>query len=143
MKILLAVDGSDHSDHATSKLIELVGRFREPPHIHVLTVHQPVVHLGITGMVLTDAMLDEFYQEEGKKALDSAVRMLQKAGLIFATHIEVGSVAQAIVEKAREIDADYVYMGTRGKTALSNALLGSVVTRVLHLAHGIPVILVQ
>jgi nucleotide-binding universal stress UspA family protein len=35
-----------------------------------------------------------------------------------------------------------IYMGTRGRTALANMVLGSVATRVLHLAH-IPVVLVH
>jgi nucleotide-binding universal stress UspA family protein len=35
-----------------------------------------------------------------------------------------------------------IYMGTRGMTAFANVLLGSVATRVLHLAH-IPVVLIH
>ena len=35
-----------------------------------------------------------------------------------------------------------IYMGTRGMTALSSMVLGSVTTRVLHLAH-IPVVLIH
>ena len=38
--------------------------------------------------------------------------------------------------------ADMIFMGTRGMTALANVALGSVTTRVLHLAH-IPVLLVH
>jgi nucleotide-binding universal stress UspA family protein len=35
-----------------------------------------------------------------------------------------------------------IFMGTRGMTALANVALGSVTTRVLHLAH-VPVLLVH
>jgi nucleotide-binding universal stress UspA family protein len=40
------------------------------------------------------------------------------------------------------LDSTMIYMGTRGMTALSNMVLGSVTTRVLHLAH-IPVVLIH
>jgi nucleotide-binding universal stress UspA family protein len=35
-----------------------------------------------------------------------------------------------------------IFMGTRGMTALSNMVMGSVATKVLHLAH-IPVVLIH
>jgi nucleotide-binding universal stress UspA family protein len=57
-------------------------------------------------------------------------------------HTAVGPIAESIVEQAKESGSNMIYMGTRGMTALSNMVLGSVTTRVLHLAH-IPVVLIH
>ena len=54
----------------------------------------------------------------------------------------VGPIAESIVDQARQSGSNMIYMGTRGMTALANVLLGSVATRVLHLAH-IPVVLIH
>ena len=54
----------------------------------------------------------------------------------------VGPVAETIVDHARKSDCDMIFMGTRGMTALSNMVMGSVATKVLHLAH-IPVVLIH
>jgi nucleotide-binding universal stress UspA family protein len=54
----------------------------------------------------------------------------------------VGDVASSIVEHAQKSGCQLICMGTRGMTALSNMLLGSVATKVIHLAH-VPVVLVH
>jgi nucleotide-binding universal stress UspA family protein len=46
------------------------------------------------------------------------------------------------MDQATQSGSDLIFMGTRGMTALSNMVLGSVATRVLHLAH-IPVVLIH
>jgi nucleotide-binding universal stress UspA family protein len=70
-----------------------------------------------------------------KKALDAA-------GVGYTVHTLVGSIAECIVEQAKQSGSDMIYMGTRGMTAVSNMVLGSVTTRVLHLA-AIPVVLIH
>ena len=52
-----------------------------------------------------------------------------------------GSV-QKLIEQAKQCESTMIYMGTRGMTALSSMVLGSIATRVLHLAH-IPVVLIH
>jgi len=60
----------------------------------------------------------------------------------YTVHTVVGSIAESIVEQAKQSGSDMIYMGTRGMTALSGMVLGSVATKVLHLAH-VPVVLVH
>jgi nucleotide-binding universal stress UspA family protein len=47
-----------------------------------------------------------------------------------------------IANLARRLRCDSIVMGTRGMTALGNLVLGSLATRVVHLA-GVPVTLVK
>ena len=60
----------------------------------------------------------------------------------YAVHKLVGPIAECIIDQAGQSGSNMIYMGTRGMTALANMLMGSIATRVLHLAH-IPVVLIH
>lgn len=143
LKILLAVDGSESAVRATRKLVESAAAFKEPPQVELVTVHLPVPHVGgFSGVVVTHEMIEQHYREEGQKALAPIKEILDKAGIRYTPHILVGDIAKAIVEQADKVRCDMIYMGTRGMTAMSNMLVGSIATKVLHLAH-VPVVLVH
>jgi len=142
-KILLAVDGSESAVRATRKLIESAGWYKEPIEIELVTVHLPLPHVGgFAKAVVSHEMVEHYYSEEGGKALAASRKLLDEARLRYTPHILIGEVAPTIVEHAQKSAADLIYMGTRGMTAMSKLVLGSVVTKVLHLAH-IPVVLVH
>jgi nucleotide-binding universal stress UspA family protein len=87
-------------------------------------------------------MIQRYYDDECAAMLAPAKAVLDAAGLKYGVHVRVGPVAESIVDQATKSHSDLICMGTRGMTALSNMVLGSVATRVLHLAH-IPVVLVH
>jgi nucleotide-binding universal stress UspA family protein len=141
-KVLLAVDGSETALRATRKLIEWVAGYKEPPRVELVSVHLPVPQVGgFSGAVLSHEMLDRYYREECEKALGPSKQLLDAAGVRYAQHILVGDTARAIVEQAEKSGCSMICLGTRGMTALSNMLLGSVATKVLH-ASPVPVLVV-
>lgn len=142
VKILLAVDGSESAVRATRKLVESAAAYREPPQVELVTVHLPVPHVGFSGVVVTHEMIERYYREEGEKALAPSKALLDQAKIRYASHILVGDIAKCIVEHAEKSGCAMIFMGTRGMTAMSNMLVGSIATKVLHLAHA-PVVLVH
>jgi nucleotide-binding universal stress UspA family protein len=143
LKILLAVDGSESALRATRKLVETAGWFREPLQVELVTVHLPIPQVGgFSGVVLTHEMIQRHYQEEGAKALAPSREVLDAAGVAYTPHILVGQIAPTILDHAQRSGCQMIYLGTRGMTALPNMLLGSIATKVLHLAH-VPVVLIH
>lgn len=143
VKILLAVDGSESSLRATRSLIETAQWFKELPQIELVTVHLPVPHVGgFSGVVINQEMVDRYYSEEGGKMLADARKLLDAAKVKYTPHILIGDIAHLLVDHAQKTGCQMLYLGTRGMTAMSNLVLGSVATKVLHLAH-IPVVLVH
>jgi nucleotide-binding universal stress UspA family protein len=69
-------------------------------------------------------------------------KILDAAKVKYTAHSAVGSIAETIIEQARQSDSDMICMGTRGMSALASMALGSVAARVLHLAD-IPVMLIH
>jgi nucleotide-binding universal stress UspA family protein len=142
LRVLLAVDGSECAVRATQKLIGTLGWYKEQPRVDLLAVHLPVPRFPNMGVVISNEMLERYYAEECEDMLAPSKKALDAAGVKYTAHTLVGRIAESIIEQAKQSGSDMIYMGTRGMTALSNMILGSVATRVLHLAH-IPVVLIH
>jgi nucleotide-binding universal stress UspA family protein len=142
LRVLVPVDGSESASRATQKLIEVLGWYKEPPKVDLLAVHLPVPQFPNMSVVINDGMLDRYYTEGCEAMLAPSKKALNAAGVEYTAYRLVGAIAETIVEQAKQLDSTMIYMGTRGMTALSNMILGSITTRVLHLAH-IPVVLIH
>jgi len=142
MKILVAVDGSKHSLHAVQRLIDHAGWYRGKPEVLLVTVHLPVPRLPGMGAAVGKNQIQKYYEQEGGARLASARRKLDAARVPYEATVLVGPVAESIVGHAKAKRCDLIYIGTRGMTALGNALVGSTATKVLHIAD-IPVLLVK
>ncbi len=141
MKVLIAVDGSDVSLASVRGLIGHLSWFRERPELHLLHVHMPVP-VGLATRHLSHDALEGHYREEGEAALAEARALLDAAQLPYVVHLHVGQPAETIVRLSRELDCDLISMGSHGRGALPNAILGSVATKVLHLG-SLPVLLAK
>ena len=142
MRILLAVDGSKHSLDAVDCLIEHADWYRDKPVVELVTVHAPVPKLPRMGLVVGKNQIQRYYEEEGEAALAAAKKKLGAAGIEYKANILIGLVAETIVQHASKTGCDLIFIGTHGRTAAGNMLLGSTATKVLHIAK-IPVLLVR
>lgn len=134
MKILLAVDGSKPSLDAVQCLIDHAGWYREQPEVDLVYVHPPVPQLPNLGKVVSKSAIDQYYRDEGERALAGAKKKLDAAGLKYKTTLLVGKPAETIVKHAGGFDV--VYMGAPA------AFIGSVSNKVMHLSE-VPVLIVK
>ncbi len=141
MKILLPVDGSENSLRAVRHVIAMKEQYREPVEVHLLNVQLPVAS-GAVKMFISQQQLNDLYHDEGVAALKDARALLDQAGVSYRHHIGVGDPAGTIVSYAREKQCRQIVIGTRGRGSFAGALLGSVTTKVIHLAE-MPVLLVK
>ena len=143
LKILLAVDGSESAIRAAQKLIETAGWYKEPLEVELVTVQLPLPQIGgFAGSVVSHDMVEKYYSEEGGKALAPVRKLLDAAGVRYVPHILIGEIAPSLVSHAQKTGCKMLYMGTRGMSAVSNLMIGSVATKVLHLST-VPVVLVH
>ena len=142
LKVLLPVDGSKSAARATKALVKTLGWYKSSPQIDLLAVHLPVPRLPNMGFVVSKQMLERYYAEESAAMLAPSKKILDAAKVKYTIHTAVGSIAETIIDQAKQYDSDMICMGTRGMTALASMVVGSVATRVLHLAD-IPVLLIH
>lgn len=140
LKILLPADGSESCARATDYVIGLA-RSGAGVHVDILNVQMPVLS-GHAKMFLSQEVLNEYYRDEGEKLLRVPAEKLKQAGVSFTEHLAVGHVAETIAQYVKQHGVDQIVMGTRGMGSVSNMLLGSVATKVIHLAD-VPVTLVK
>lgn len=136
--VLVPVDGSENSTRVVRQVLKLAAEFKAPLDIHLLNVQHPFPGT-VTGVA---EQARQFHQEQGEAALAAARKLLDEAKTKYAYHISVGEAAPTIAQWVKELNCDQVIMGTRGMSAIGNMVLGSVATKVLHMAP-VPVMLVK
>jgi len=141
MKILFATDGSDASNAALAALIARLGWFREVPELTLLTVHAAIPYRAAAAWAGKQNLAD-YYDEEAETMLSPARASLAAANVAFDAVKRVGEPADEIIHCASERGVDLIVMGTHGRTALANLVVGSVATKVLAQAST-PVLLLH
>jgi nucleotide-binding universal stress UspA family protein len=137
--ILVPCDGSKPCLAALKHAIKLASSMAAA-RIHVLNVQPPLP--SAAAMFVGKSAVRSYHRDEGEAALKKARAHAERAGVRYESHIAVGNMAETIVAYAREKNCRQIVMGSRGLGALPGLLLGSVTTKVLHLAD-IPVTIVK
>ncbi|HEX5685007.1 MAG TPA: universal stress protein [Ideonella sp.] len=139
MKILLAVDGS----LTTQRMLAYIAAHDEllgPDHAYTaLTVVAPTSAHAST--LLPQDTIDSWYESDGEAILAPVRKFAAQNHWSLETRMDVGHPGDVIAKVAQEGRFDLVVMGTHGHSALVNAVLGSVATRVLARLR-LPVLLV-
>ncbi|MDM0080050.1 MULTISPECIES: universal stress protein [Variovorax] len=141
MKILIAVDGSAHTQKAIDYLAKNRAMFIDGNELVV--VH---VCIGVPGHVtrhLSKEIVRDYYAEETAKVLDPLKATLARAGITsYKVDQRHGHAAEEILKAAADCGAELIVMGTHGHGLFGRALMGSVATKVVA-ETDISVLLVQ
>ncbi len=141
MKILIPVDGSAAANRAVEHVIASVAWLKEAPQVCLLNVQWKLAS-GNVKLFINQETINDYYREQGMAALADARAKLDAAGFAYSYHISVGTPAEAIVQYAQEQHVDQIVMSAHGQNTLSGLLLGSVASKVAHLAQ-VPTLLVK
>ena len=141
LKVLVPVDGSKNSDRAVAYAINFIANSKAPVELHVLNVQLPIVSGGVR-MFFKHEEIEAYYQDSGQEALRAARERLDQVEQAYVQHVRVGPLGETIAAYAKEQRCDHIVMGSRGLGAISGMVLGSVATKVVHLADA-PVTLVK
>jgi nucleotide-binding universal stress UspA family protein len=143
-RLLVPLDGSPPSLRALEHAIELANACKGsgPVHIHVVCVHEMPLDYGRSAAYFTAEQIEQMEEQFSSAVLQPAIEKLTAAGVSFSSESAAGEVAHAIVECAERQGCDAIVMGTRGMGSIGSLILGSVATKVVHLAK-LPVTLVK
>ena len=142
MKILVPVDGSECAMRAIEFIItKMRPSCGERLDVDLLTVHPPIPYPRAIS-VLGHERVQEYYEEEGKAALQAARARLDGAGVPYRAHMRVGEPGETIAHYASEVGVDQIVMGTHGRGSVGRLLMGSIATKVVQFSE-VPVVLVK
>jgi nucleotide-binding universal stress UspA family protein len=111
-KILIATDGSMHSEFASHEAIDIAKR------------------CGSTLLVLSVAKKDENLQD-AKECVDMVKKVAEKEGIKVEALIRKGVPHEVIVNVAAQEDVGLIVIGSHGRTGITKLLMGSVTERVI------------
>jgi len=133
--IVVATDGSDSVSRAVEVALDLAARFDAA--VHALYVVDSG-EVDSSPEAVRDQMRNAL-QERGGEAI---VDVQKRAGTDVTAVVREGRPANEIADYAREIDADLVATGTRGRHGENRFLIGSVAERVVRTCP-VPVLTVR
>jgi nucleotide-binding universal stress UspA family protein len=141
-KLLLPIDGSDCALRAVELVISQRALYRDPDNFEVHLVNVQVPFSSNISRFVSHEQLACYHQEESEKAQQQACTLLAAAGVKTVCHHEVGMPAEVITRLADALQCDRIVMGTYGRGAFREFLVGSITLKVIQLSH-VPILLVK
>ncbi len=135
--ILIAVDGSTHSDKAIAYARGMADAFSA----RLMVVHVYPQTSDLLGYKDFERLVSR-RQAAGQAVIDAARGQLGTTDLQIHEDLLEGPEAEAILTAAKTHGVDLIVMGTRGRGSLEGLLFGSVSRKVTHLAPC-PVLLIR
>lgn len=142
MKILLPIDGSPSSSRAVRHVARHWAEQKGARSASLVLVHVDLVLPERVARYLAAADIARFHEENAKRALAPARRILRAMDMPHEEKHEIGDPATVIIDLASKIRCDMVAMGSHGHGALMSLVLGSVVMKVLSHSKA-PVLVVR
>jgi len=145
--LVLGYDGSDCAKRALQHAAKLAGRMADAS---VLVVYAYEFSVGYvpTGMTDSPLMMSAEFDDHvqlvrgfGEQQVKAAKDELEKAGVAATTLVAEGRPVEALLEAAKEHEAEMIVVGSHGEGAVSAAFLGSTALKLLH-HSDVPVLVV-
>lgn len=131
MRILVAIDGSEHSEAAVDEIAH-----RHSPadsEVRVISVVNPPMPLSAESLATSAGYhgeLEKIERERARRAIKKAAARLRKSleggSVKITTKVLSGSPKRVILEEAEAFGADLIVVGSHGHGMLERFLLGSV-----------------
>lgn len=122
--ILIATDGSEHSDNALDEAISYAKYHKSSLSIvNAVTVADEIITL-----------FPDAYKKTSEKAMEYLTGLkdeAERAGVNASIFMRKGNPCEIIVELAKELQSGLIIMGTHGKTGLRKIFMGSTAKRVI------------
>lgn len=131
-KILVAVDGSEHSHKVIGEAAELAAALKAD--VVLLTVMEEFMRGGgMTEIGQNDVdKINEGRKNHLEKFLQEAGEKFKEKGLKVNARLSKGQPWEVICNTAREEDFSHIVLGSRGMGGFAELLLGSVSNKVAH-----------
>ncbi len=129
MKVLVPIDGSEHSQKAVARAMELAEK--QGAEVTLMTV------VPVAGDIMDESLVNiqDKLRAENQKWLDAAQAEFAAKGIKVATILEKGVVpANNIIRRAGDDKFDRIIMGSTGRSGLAKILMGSTAAKVV--AHA-------
>jgi nucleotide-binding universal stress UspA family protein len=122
-RILVAIDGSECAQRAAGQAADLASRLGAELTLAYAVPPPPALGEPVVVDMAAFATAHARYAQE---LLERTAAAVARPGLTVRTHVLHGPAPEALNGAAEELKADLLVVGSRGRNALTRAILGSV-----------------
>jgi nucleotide-binding universal stress UspA family protein len=127
IRLLIGNDGSSEAEKAVDEVCRRV--WRSGTEARILAVNEVLTPVNAERIAIGQEPYREINEVERhwlKDATEKSAEKLRYAGLVVSSTIDEGDPKEALVEAARNWNADTIFVGARGLGRIERLLLGSV-----------------
>jgi nucleotide-binding universal stress UspA family protein len=131
MKLLVAVDLSESTQTIVDKVEEINKEY--PAKVWILHNAEPepdFVEFKVDPLAARENLAKKFHNEH--RQIQEIANRLRKAGLEATALLVHGATVETILKEASDLDVDMIVVGTHGRGAMYQLLVGSVSEGILH-----------
>jgi nucleotide-binding universal stress UspA family protein len=123
-RLLLATDGSKYSERAAERALTIARS--TGAELNIISATDFACELYASAPKVGESLI-----EKAKEHVDAGKRQAEVVGVKTECFVREGEAYKAIVDLAREKNAQMIIIGSHGKTGLKRLLMGSVVEKVI------------
>ena len=150
MKLLVGIDLSDTTEKIVKKVEDITKELSakvwllhitkpEPKDIYIAEHEPDSVGSEKDAQLLRDSLAKRFHEEHSQ--IQAIADRLRKSGLDTTALLMQGETVETILKEASRLDVDMIVVGSHGRGAMYQLLMGSVSEGILH-GSGYPVLVV-
>ena len=131
MKLVVAVDLSESTQIIIEKVEEI--NIECPAQVWILHNAEPepdFVEFKVDPLAAREALAKKFHDEH--RQIQEIANRLRKAGLDARALLVHGATVETILKEAADLDVDMIVVGSHGRGAMHQLLMGSVSEAILH-----------
>jgi YjbE family integral membrane protein len=132
VRVLVPVDGSPNALRA---LRHVIAQHIKGPALEVHLVHVRTPFSQHVARFIGRRDRDAYHREIAARLLKGARELLERHGVPYAAHVELGSKAEMINRVARRLNVARIVMGTARRNSITRIIEDSVTSRVLDAAQ--------
>jgi nucleotide-binding universal stress UspA family protein len=145
-KILVPTDGSKTAQRAAVYAVDLAKQLNAS--IIALSVIDKRMFLAQAVPAAktakhTPETVEDYLTESAKGYAGEIKKLCDQSGVTCHLSVKMGYPVEEIAKEAKHAQADLIVMGSRGRSALSATVLGSVSYGMIHTDKSVPVLLVR
>ena len=145
-KILVPSDGSKTAQRAAGYAVDLAKQLKAS--IIILSVIDKRSFTAQTVPASETARhtiepIEDYLREAAEGYAGEIKKLCDKSGVASKVSIKMGHPVEEIVKEAKRSKANFIVMGSHGRSALSAAVLGSVSYGVIHNDASVPILIVR
>ncbi|MBU3724737.1 MAG: universal stress protein [Burkholderiaceae bacterium] len=141
MHIAVAVDGSENALRAVKHAISFAGQLKQPPELTLINVHMSAL-ISPVAKGIDRHQIEQYMDQIAEEELKESKAALAQAGVVAKVIKGHGEVAPTMIDIIKRQHIDLLVMGGKGRSTLSDLILGSVTTKLIS-ASPIPVLVVR